>query len=268
MADIQGVPAELLVRLFYKNTALGAAGVVPVGGAGDGNVYLFTGGSAMTSQYDAQFTNVAAIASACFNRQASQSVSGAKATIGDCNLTGAKEFAGQFVNGFTNSYNALGNVLTLDIASPNSAANCLKWGQVTAAGQRWTMIELAGWRDSNDGEVVVAANIARAITAADPSAGPRFGGVNPGDNNFSATLTLDPNSGWGTGPGGLFPLFEQDGTTAASTPVSLGFEMGTPAIYEDLITLCSSDSALRGVPLTAALVAANVELQTALIQGV
>jgi hypothetical protein len=130
------------------------------------------------------------------------------------------------------------------------------------------MIELAGWRDCNDGEVVVAANIARAITAADPSTGPRFGGVNPGDNNFSVTLTLDANTGWGAGPGGLFPLFEQDDTTVASTPVSLGFALTTEAIYEDLITLCACDSALRGVPLTAALVLANAELQTPLIEGV
>lgn len=267
MADTQATPAELLLRLFYKNSAAGVPGVVPTGGAGDGNVFMFVGNTVQTSVWTPQFTNVGAIAGACFNRAASQSVSGAQAVITDCNLTGAKTFGGQFVNGFTNGYDDAGNVVTLDIAAPNSGANCLTWGITTAQGLEWTMIELAGWRDCNDGEVNVQANIARAISAADPQTGPRFGGTNPADNNFSATLTLKPNSGWGAGPGDLFPLFESDGTTENSNPVSLGFEMDDETVYEDLIALCACDSALRGVPITDALVIANPVLDTPLIVG-
>ena len=267
MADIQGVPAELLVRLFYKNSAAGVPGVVPDDGSGDGNVFMFVGNDVQTSQFAATFNNVAAITGAAFNRPAYQNVSGATATITDCNLTGAKEFGGQFINGFTNGHDDSGNVITLDIASPNGDDSCLRWGAASETTTEWTMIELVGWRDCNDNELSVNANIARAITAADPQAGPKFGGTNPADNNFSATLTMQTNSGWGSGPADLFPIFESDGTTATRTPTSIGFEMDTASVYEDLIALCSCDSALRGVPLTAALITANTALDTPLIVG-
>lgn len=267
MGDTQGIPTDFLLRLFHKNSAAGVPGVVPTGGAGDGNVFMFVGNPASTSQYAPQFQNVAAITGPCFHAPARTRTSGGQVTIGDCNLTGAKTFGGQFFDGFANGYDDEGNVVTLDLRAADEDSPCLRWGTTIAEDLRWTMIELIGWRDCNDGEINVQANIVRSVSGAVLAAGPRFGGPNPQDNNFSATLTVLKNDGWGDGPGDLFPLFESDGTTENSNPVSLGFPMDTASVYEDLIALCDIDNALRGVPITDALVIANPVLDSPLIVG-
>lgn len=263
MADSQALPGEALGWLFYKNSPSGAALTT---GDGDGNVFFFPGSEKMTSSYQATFRAISAITDACFNKPARSVISGAQNSIANCPMAGAQTFLGQFVNGLAIGYTALGEVASLDIASPDEAECGVDL--TPAAGTSWSMVELIAWRDCENVIHSVRANIARKITAANPSGGQGFGGPNPAANTVNYTLTLEANDGWDAGPGDLFPLFEDlAGGVADTRPVSMGVTFDDPDDIAELVAACSCKLAYAGLPLTAAMVAAETVPDTPLITG-
>lgn len=262
MADDQTQPGEVLGWLFYKNSPSGAA---LTNADGDNNMFFFPGGEAQTSAYGIQNRTIAAVASACFTSSEKVLTSGAQVTINGCSMMGAQTFMTQFVNGLVPGYDGSGNVITIDIEGPDDAScnTCA----ADVAGDKWSLVELVCWRDCDGNIDEVRGNVARQISAAVPSGTMNFGGA-PGANstNFPMVLTLEPNDGWGDGPGDVFPIFEDTGGAVDDTrPVSLGFTFPTPADATVLLAECGCDLSWAGVPITAALVTAGTVPATPLI---
>ena len=263
MADSLGMPAQLLGRILYKNDASGAAQTIA---DGDDNVFFFPGSESMTSSYAAVFRTIAAVSKACFNSPAKQQLTGATGTIGGCPLGGYQTFLSQFVNGLAAGYDDVGAIASLDIESP-SDSNCLDCDNTATVTQDWSMVELVCYRDVNNVVTEIKANVARAITAADPSAGQSYGGLDPTANTISYNLTFATNDGWGTGPGGLFEIYEDTGQVQANRrPVSQGITLPSTE-YDEIIAACAADLSYAGIPLTAAMVVAETVPDMALFTG-
>lgn len=257
MAFEQSMASEVLGRILYKN----GVGGEPLSIAdGDDNVFFFPGSETMSSEYQATFRTVAAIASACFNRPETRRVSGATGVIRGCPINGAQEFLGQFVNGLAIGYDALGAVASLDIESPGDS-NCLDCDTAASASSTWSMVEIICYRDCNNNVVDIRANIARSITAADPSGAYTFGGTDPTANAIDFNLTFSNNAGWHGGsagsPGLLFDLYEDTGGAVDNgRPVSMGVAFADTDEYDEIIAACACDLSYAGIPLTAAMVTA------------
>lgn len=261
MTTTSAMPGEMLARLFYKNDATGAPLTIASDGSTDGSVFLFTGNGDMGSEAGPTFETVAAISSNAYTREARQDVSGATAVMRDTPITGAMEFLGQILTGYKLQYDALGDVSGLGVESA-AAADCTRWTTASSAATSWTVVELVGYRYCDDVQESVRANIFRNVQEVSPSSNFQFGLDDPGTGSVDLNMTCKAaTAAWGDGPNDVFTIYDDTGAATLTTdPITLGWPVGTAALYEDLITLCACDNAIRGVPLTAALVGATTEL--------
>lgn len=255
--------AEMVARIFYKNDATGAPVLVASDGSTDGSVVLFTGNTQMQSQPGVDVSQQGEISTAAYTRQARTQVDGASAVLRDTPIFGALEFLADFLSSYKKTYTA-GGLFDSPAAVSASEKLCrqLDWAAASEVTTSWTCIELVGWRYCDDETEMVRANIFRNITDASLATNPQFGLDDPGTGTTDINITLeDAGTGWGDGPADLFPIYDDTGgVTLTRAPFNLGHPIGTAALYEDLVTLCSCKNAVRGIPLTAALIAANSEL--------
>jgi hypothetical protein len=261
MTTTSAMPGEMLARIFYKNDATGAPITVAAAGSTDGNTFLFTGNGDMGSETGPTFDTVAAIASNAFTREARNDVSGATAVMRDTPITGAMSFLADILTGYKPQYDASGDISGLGIESA-AAADCTRWVTAASAATSWTILELVGYRYCDDVQESVRANIFRNVQDVAPASNFQFGLEDPGTGSVDLNMVCKAaGAGWGDGPNDEFLIYDDLlAATLTTDPITLGWPVGTDALFEDLITLCACDNAIRGVPLTAALVAATPEL--------
>lgn len=272
MADTQAMPAEALARIIYKlDPTTGEPIRLETDGSTDGSVFLMTGNKVMSSTMGPTFNTQPAISTDSYTRAAVDTVNGAEATWVDVPNIGAMELYAELLKGWVGTKDGSGNVIALSIEDA-ATAECNTWTTSASTSSRFGALELVGWRYCDNEQDSVRMNIFREISEATPSANLQAGLVDPGSSTSgNINLKLISNDGWLATAGdawfnALFPMFSDDaGAVGAANPGTFGLPVGTESLFDELINLCACNNGVRGIPLTAALVLANPELDTPLI---